>query len=191
MGHWEAGGQGGERYRGWEHGREGDGRGADGRWQRDPRGGGWHESRGDTRRSAQEWGSQRNAPTNSPRGQPVDALPEPPPIPVYATIPTGATPNYSEFLTCLFKCARRWARCWAAWRNTRPAPPEKRRTYDPKLIPGEARLFVDVYRLHQAYAAWEQTTRDRPMAEEQRGTRRSREERRWEERDDRQARPRR
>ena len=163
-----------------------------GAWGQYSRDGDWYGSRPGAGRPADRCPSHRRSST-SPRGQPTDTLPDPPPIPGHAAISNGTTPTYPEFVTCLKKCDRRWAECWVAWRETRPRPPDpdKRRTYDPNLIPGEARLFVEVYRLQQAYATWEHATRDRPSTEQPRGIRRSREQRAWEGRDDRQGRPRR
>ena len=111
-------------------------------------------------------------------------------------VAVGTEATSSVFIMCLQKYDRNWAFFWKAWRDTRPPPPGNgRRTYDPKLVPQEARTFIDTFGLGRVFQDWERRTRHGSRTDEQRGEqrgiRRVREERRWEEHEPRQGRPRR
>ena len=65
-----------------------------------------------------------------------------------------------HFVQALQKHDRDWSFLWANWRNTRPAPPNGRRAFDPINIPDEAQAFVDHFSLREVLRDWDLRTRD-------------------------------
>ena len=142
------------------------------------------------------WGSYWDSSRAAHHAPTAGSLPTPPPVPAYEVVAVGAEATSSVFVMCLQKYDRNWAFFWKTWRDTRPPPPGNgRRTYDPKLVPQEARTFIDTFGLGRVFQDWERRTRHGSRTDEQRGEqrgiRRVREERRWEEHEPRQGRPRR